>query len=155
MNNVIRRRALLLALGSMPLVSVAQPARKVAVEVWKDPSCGCCKDWGKHLEQNGFSVKVHDTGNAQARARLGIPENLGSCHTAVVGGYALEGHVPAREILRLLKEKPAAIGLAVPGMPVGGPGMDDPSYHGRRDPFDVLLVLKGGGTRTYASYNKA
>jgi hypothetical protein len=155
MNTKISRRALLLAAATMPLASLAQPARKVPVEVWKDPSCGCCKEWVTHLEQNGFSVTVNDTGNAAVRARLGIPQNLGSCHTAVVGGYAIEGHVPAREIQRLLKEKPAALGLSVPGMPVGGPGMDGPSYRGRRDPYDVLLVLKAGGVRAYASYNKA
>jgi hypothetical protein len=155
MESVIRRRALLLALGSMPLAAIAQQPRKPRVEVWKDPTCGCCGEWIQHLEQNGFSVVVHDTGNAQVRAKLGIPVKLGSCHTAVVAGYAVEGHVPAREILRLLKEKPVAIGLAVPGMPVGGPGMDSPAYKGRRDPYDVLLVLKGGATSVFASYNKA
>lgn len=124
------------------------------MEVWKDPSCGCCKDWITHLEQNGFSVVVNETGNASARAKMGMPERLGSCHTAAVRGYAIEGHVPAREIQRLLKEKPAAIGLSVPGMPVGGPGMDGPEYHGRRDPYDVLLVVKNGNARVYASYNK-
>lgn len=154
MNSLISRRALLLAAATMPLAGLAQSARKVPVEVWKDPSCGCCKEWVTHLEQNGFSVTVNDTGNAAVRAKLGIPKNLGSCHTAVVGGYAVEGHVPAREIQRLLQQKPAAIGLSVPGMPVGGPGMDAPSYRGRRDPYDVLLVQKGGGVRVYASYNK-
>ena len=122
------------------------------VEVWKDPDCGCCKDWVAHLQANGFDVKVNDSGNAAARTRLRIPEKMGSCHTATVGAYALEGHVPAREIQRLLKEKPKAIGLAVPGMPIGSPGMDGALYRGRVDAYDVLLVLENGSSRVYKSY---
>ncbi|MDI1237396.1 MAG: DUF411 domain-containing protein [Polaromonas sp.] len=122
------------------------------VEVWKDPDCGCCKDWVAHLQANGFDVKVNDSGNAAARTRLRIPEKMGSCHTATVGAYALEGHVPAREIQRLLKEKPKAIGLAVPGMPIGSPGMDGALYRGRVDAYDVLLVLEDGSSRAYKSY---
>jgi len=129
------------------------------VEVWKDPDCGCCKDWVTHLEANGFQVRVHDSGNTAARKRLGIPEKLGSCHTAEVGvpgkRYALEGHVPAREVHRLLKEAPQAVGLAVPGMPVGSPGMDAPLYGGRKDPYDVLLVLQDGSSRVYQSYHRS
>ena len=124
------------------------------VEVWKDPNCGCCKDWVAHMQSSGFVVRVNDTGNTAARARLGIPQQLGSCHTALVGGYAVEGHVPAREVRRLLKERPDAIGLSVPGMPVGSPGMDAPAYGGRTDPFDVLLVQRDGKARVYRSYNK-
>jgi len=152
------RRSLLLALGALPLAALAQPAGKpgkVLVEVWKDPSCGCCKDWVRHLEDNGFAVKVNETGNNAMRAKLGIPPKLGSCHTAFVGGYAIEGHVPAQDIRRLLKDKPDAIGLSVPGMPVGAPGMDGQIYGGRRDPYDVLLVLRNGDGKVYASYNKA
>jgi Cu/Ag efflux protein CusF len=100
-------------------------------------------------------VKVNETGNGAMRAKLGIPQQLGSCHTALVGGYAIEGHVPAADVRRLLRERPQAVGLAVPGMPVGAPGMDDPAYGGRRDPFDVLLVARSGETRVYASYNQA
>jgi hypothetical protein len=125
----------------------AQPA--AAIEVWKDPNCGCCGEWVKHLEASGFKVKVNDTGNNAARARLGIPSRLGSCHTAQVGRYAIEGHVPAADIRRLLAEKPAAIGLAVPGMPIGSPGMEDGS---RRDPYDVLLVMQGGATQVFQSH---
>jgi hypothetical protein len=84
--------------------------------------------------------------------RLGVPLRLGSCHTASVGGYAIEGHVPAREIRRLLKERPAATGLAVPAMPVGSPGMDGPAYGQRKDPYEVLLVAKDGSTTTYQRY---
>ena len=128
------------------------------VEVWKDPDCGCCKDWVAHLEASGFAVRVHDSGNTAARKRLGIPDKLGSCHTGEVSAtgkrYALEGHVPAREVHRLLKEAPQAIGLAVPGMPVGSPGMDAPLYGGRKDPYDVLLVLQDGSSRVYQSYHR-
>ena len=126
------------------------------VEVWKDPSCGCCKDWIKHLETNGFTnVRVHDTGNSAARARLGMPAKYGSCHTATVDGYVLEGHVPAADVRRLLKQRPAAVGLAVPDMPIGSPGMDAPDYGDRRDPFDVLLVARDGTSTVFASYNRA
>ena len=90
----------------------AVAAAPVVVEVWKAPTCGCCKDWIHHLESNGFRVKAHDTGNTAARSRLGMPVRLGSCHTAQVEGYAIEGHVPAREIRRLLSERPSAVGLA-------------------------------------------
>jgi hypothetical protein len=150
------RRNLLLALAALPFASLAQQPAKVLVEVWKDPNCGCCKDWVKHLETNGFAVKVNDTGNNAMRAKLGIPVKLGSCHTALVGGYAVEGHVPAADIRRLLKDKPKAVGLSVPGMPVGSPGMDGAVYGNRRDPYDVVLVLdKDGNTRVFSSYNKA
>jgi len=134
-------------------VPAAVAAAPVAVEVWKAPTCGCCKDWIRHLESHGFRVKVHDIGNTAARARLGIPLRLGSCHTAQVEGYAIEGHVPAREIRRLLSERPGAVGLAVPGMPIGSPGMDGPAYGTRKDPYDVLLVRKDGSTTLYQSYS--
>ena len=93
----------------------AQPSRPM-VEVWKTPSCGCCKDWIKHLQASGFEVTTHDVSNDRknaVRQRLGLAEQFGSCHTALVNGYVLEGHVPAREIQRLLKDKPVALGLAV------------------------------------------
>ena len=133
---------------ALALPNVAHAA-SASVEVWKAPTCGCCKDWIRHMEANGFGVKVHDSGNTAARARLGIPIRLGSCHTALVEGYAIEGHVPAREIRRLLAERPNAIGLAVPGMPIGSPGMDGPVYGGRRDAYDTLLVLRDGSTRVF------
>lgn len=122
------------------------------VEVWKDPECGCCKDWVKHLEGSGFDVRVNDSGNTAARARLGMPAKLGSCHTGQVGGYAVEGHVPASDIQRLLALRPKAIGLVVPGMPVGSPGMDGPVYGKRKDAYDVLLVKPDGTTSIFKSY---
>jgi hypothetical protein len=150
-----RRHAVRLAmiLACAPAFSLAAtPSQAGAVEVWKDPECGCCKEWVSHLQANGFSVKVNDTGNNAVRSRLGIDKKHGSCHTAVVGGYALEGHVPAREVKRLLAEKPAAVGLAVPGMPVGSPGMDGAAYGGRKDSFDVLLLAKNGSNKVYQRY---
>ncbi|RTD86027.1 DUF411 domain-containing protein [Variovorax atrisoli] len=150
----MQRRNMLLALASAALPFATTTARAAApmVEIWKDPNCGCCQDWVKHLNRNGFATRVHDEGNVAARNRLGMPAKLGSCHTGLVGGYAIEGHVPAREVQRLLKEKPKAVGLAVSGMPVGSPGMDGPAYSDQRDPYDVLLVLADGSTRVYQSY---
>lgn len=147
----MQRRKLLLALASAAVPFTAMAAAPM-VEIWKDPNCGCCQEWVRHLDKNGFATRVHDEGNTAARTRLGVPAKLGSCHTGLVGGYAIEGHVPAREMQRLLKEKPKAIGLSVPGMPVGSPGMDGPAYGDRRDPYDVLLVLADGSTRVYQSY---
>jgi len=128
------------------------PATRPLIEVWKDPNCGCCQDWIAHMEQNGFAVKVHNTGNNAIRTRLGLPQKLGSCHTARVQGYVLEGHVPATEVQRLLHTRPRALGLAVPGMPVGSPGMDGAVYAGRRDPYDVLLVRLDGTTEVFRRY---
>ncbi|RAR85566.1 hypothetical protein AX018_100419 [Paracidovorax anthurii] len=153
----LRRRALLAA-AAASAAATALPARAQAsapptpLEVWKDPSCGCCQDWVDHLRANGFAPTVHETGNTAVRKRLGLPDRLGSCHTALVGGYLIEGHVPAADVRRLLREKPQALGLAVPGMPVGSPGMDGAIYGGRRDAYDVLLVARDGSTRVFTSY---
>lgn len=117
------------------------------VEVYKSPTCGCCAKWVKHLESHGFTVNTHDVGNQKIRAQAGIAPSLGSCHTAMVDGYAIEGHVPAEDIKRLLKEKPRAVGLAVPDMPHGSPGMET----GRVDPYDVLLIRQSGDTRGTAT----
>ncbi|MCJ0762340.1 DUF411 domain-containing protein [Variovorax terrae] len=150
-----RRRSLLLAaLPASALLAAgasraAGPATPTPLEVWKDPECGCCHDWVAHMQANGFAVTVHDSGNNAVRARLGLPTRLGSCHTALVGGYLVEGHVPAADVRTLLRQKPQALGLAVPGMPIGSPGMDGPAYGGRRDPFDVLLVARDGSTRIF------
>lgn len=119
------------------------------IEVWKGPTCGCCKEWSAILRNAGFSVTTHDIGSATARSRAHIGPQYGSCHTALVEGYAIEGHVPAREIQRLLKERPDAIGLAVPGMVVGSPGMEQGS---RVDPYNVLLLHRDGGSSIYARY---
>jgi hypothetical protein len=147
-----RRHLAALALGTcLPGVVMAQTAAQV-VQVWKDPNCGCCKDWIAHLERSGFRTQTFDTGNSAMRRRLGMPDSLGSCHTGLVEGYVIEGHVPAREVHRLLKERPKALGLSVPRMPVGTPGMDGPEYGGRKDPYDVLLVARDGTSTVFQSY---
>ena len=152
----MKRRPVLLALAGLASSSVWAQAPKTAVkpalEVWKDPNCGCCQLWVEHLQAHGFEVKVHDVGNTAVRKRLGLPERLGSCHTASVAGYVIEGHVPAADILRLLRQKPQALGLAVPGMPIGSPGMDGEVYKGRRDAYEVLLVQRDGSTRAFTQY---
>jgi hypothetical protein len=148
-----RRPALVLLIAPLvlPAILSAAPGR-TQLQVWKDPQCGCCQAWIEHLQAHGFAVEVHDVGNTAARKRLGLPERLASCHTAWVGGYVIEGHVPAVDIERLLKQKPAALGLAVPGMPIGSPGMDGPAYKGRKDAYQVLLVKRDGSTSVFASY---
>ncbi|MCC2634562.1 MAG: metal-binding protein [Ramlibacter sp.] len=132
------------ALGARPLPQV---------EVYKNPDCGCCGAWVDHLKAAGFPVKVHETPDTSAvRKRHGIPDAFGSCHTGVVAGYALEGHVPAADVKRLLATRPVAAGLSVPGMPVGSPGMEVGS---RKDPFQVLLIDKAGRSSVFASYPKS
>jgi hypothetical protein len=148
-----RRPALVLLIAPLvlPAILSAAPGR-AQLQVWKDPQCGCCQAWIEHLQARGFAVEVHDVGNTAARKRLGLPERMASCHTAWVGGYVIEGHVPAADIERLLKQKPVALGLAVPGMPIGSPGMDGPAYKGRKDAYQVLLVKRDGSTSVFASY---
>lgn len=138
-----------LVLASSTMVAYAASA---TLQVWKDPNCGCCKDWIAHLEKNGFATTVIEQGNSAARARLGLPQKFGSCHTALIQGYVIEGHVPVADIQRLLKEKPKALGLSVPGMPIGSPGMDGPAYGGRRDAYQVLLIQRDGSNTVFNTY---
>jgi len=122
------------------------------VEVFKNPDCGCCGAWVDHLKAAGFPVKVNEVPDtAEVRKRHGIPDQFGSCHTGVVAGYALEGHVPSEDIKRLLAKRPVAAGLSVPGMPVGSPGMELGS---RKDPYQVLLIDKAGHPSVFATYPK-
>ena len=124
-----------------------------AIEVWKTPTCGCCGAWVDHLKENGFEVKVNDVDDTGSfRAALGMPQQYGSCHSARIQGYAIEGHVPAADIKKLLAEKPDAVGLSVPGMPLGSPGMEHPEHPSKRHEYDVLLVDKNGGVRSYTRY---
>ena len=151
----MKRRTFLSAVAGLSAVA-SVPARAAtawpAVDVFKSPTCGCCGAWVEHLKASGFDVRVTEVDDtAAARKRLGMPDAFGSCHTATVGGYVLEGHVPAAEVKRLLGANPKAIGLAVPGMPVGSPGMEVGS---RRDPYDVLLVERDGRSTVYAHYPK-
>ncbi len=127
-------------------------AKDLSMEVWKSPECGCCDDWITYLEANGFSITTYNEGGTDAMIRLGMPFKYGSCHTAEIEGYAIEGHVPVREILRLLEERPDAVGLSVPAMPRGSPGMDGPMYGGAEDPYDVLLIDRDGQATVFQSY---
>jgi len=117
-----------------------------AIAVYKDPDCECCARWIKHLSANGFVTTVRDTRDmASVKATMGVPDALQSCHTAVVGKYIVEGHVPADVIKKLLAEKPAVMGLAVPGMPMGSPGMEGSS----KQPYNVIAFERDGKTRVY------
>lgn len=140
------------AIAGTLLTAVRAETPSPSITVWKSPTCGCCKDWIHHLEDNGFAVTYHDDGNSRAREKLGMPVRYGSCHTGVIDGYVIEGHVPAREILRLLDERPDALGLSVPAMPRGSPGMDGPMYGGVTDPYDVLLIGRDGKAQVFQSY---
>ena len=139
--------AMLACIGVTFSLAHAQGAPRV--EVFKSASCGCCGAWVDHLRKNGFEVKTHDVSDVPAeRNKLGMPDRLASCHTAIVGGYVVEGHVPAADIHRLLKEKPRALGLAVPAMPPGSPGMES----SRPIAYDTLLVGRDGSTRVFANH---
>jgi hypothetical protein len=128
----------------------AAPGEDV-IQVYKSPTCGCCGDWVEHLREHGFAVEVIDQPNMTAvKNELGLPRDMASCHTARIAGYLVEGHVPAEDIQRLLDERPAVAGLAVPGMPVGSPGME---VEGRAaDPYEVLAFERDGSTSVWASY---
>ena len=127
------------------------PARDLTV--FKTPTCPCCNGWIDHMRRAGFTTTVTVVPDLQPiRSRGGLPDALASCHTGVVGGYLVEGHVPSQDVIRLLAERPTAVGLAVPGMPLGSPGMETPQGH--KDPFDTLLVLRSGATRVFARHNQ-
>jgi hypothetical protein len=150
----MKRRTFLTALagvaGMMAASGLAAAPQLPKVDVFKSPYCGCCTQWVEHLQKEGFAVEVTMVDDVAAvRTRLGMPASLASCHTATVGGYVLEGHVPAREVKKLLTEKRNALGLTVPGMPAGSPGME---MGGRQDAFQVLLVSKDGKSTPYATY---
>ncbi|GAA5131431.1 DUF411 domain-containing protein [Alloalcanivorax gelatiniphagus] len=119
------------------------------LEVYKSPSCGCCTAWAEHMRDNGFEVEVHNTENLQSiKEKAGLKPGMGSCHTAFIDGYAIEGHVPAEDVKRLLEQRPDAHGLTVPGMPVGSPGME---MGDRRDAYKVLLYGEDG-VRVFATH---
>lgn len=133
-------------------MAFAAAASAQTIEVWKSATCGCCAAWIKHIEQNGFSAKTQDLALGQLariKADAGLSPDLQSCHTAKVGGYFIEGHVPASDIERLLADKPDAIGLSVPGMPIGSPGMEAGE---ERETYDVLLVRRDGTTEVFSRH---
>ncbi len=147
------RRAVLIGSGAVLACGAVQAQAGPRIVVTKDPTCGCCTGWADHLRQAGFAVEVVETQAInRVKARLGVPDDLASCHTAEVGPYVIEGHVPAAEIRRLLAERPSARGLAVPGMPMGSPGMEMEGM----DPEDYEVVLFGpAGQRVFARYRGA
>lgn len=144
---------LLVLLSSISFDALAQSHEPASPEVlvYKRASCGCCKLWVEHLKKSRFSVQAREVRDLKSiRERVGVPVRLEACHTAEVGGYFIEGHVPAQDIKRLLRERPVAKGLAVPGMPVGSPGMEVPS--GKVNPYEVLLIGKDGGASVFSRY---
>lgn len=146
-------RNTIFALAAPFAFSGAALAAAQQVSVLSTKGCGCCTAWVKHLEENGYEAETKYLMMAdlvQKKLKVGLKPALAACHTAMVGGYVIEGHVPAKEIKRLLSERPDAIGLAVPGMPYGSPGMGKPGPDS--DTYDVLLVLRDGSTKVYASY---
>jgi hypothetical protein len=120
-----------------------------AVKVYKSPTCGCCDKWVEHMKANGFKVVTHEMNDVTPhKQRLGVPVGMGSCHTAEIGGYLIEGHVPAADVKRLLAEKPKAKGLVSPGMPQSAPGMDMPG----KQPYEIFLVRQDGSTLSFARH---
>lgn len=127
-----------------------EPVVGPAVTVFKDPNCGCCKEWVEHLRRHAFKVVAKDTSDVSGIKRSGrVPSQLMSCHTAFVNGYVIEGHVPAEDIKRLLEEKPKVAGLVVGGMPIGSPGME---VGNRKDKYDVVAFSRDGSTRVFAKH---
>jgi hypothetical protein len=144
MNRTARRLRTGAAVLLLVAAGCAQPASAgPAMTVYLTPKCGCCKHWVTHMRESGFAVtEVVRADLAPVRRELGVPGNLLSCHTAAVDGYAVEGHVPADAVARLLRERPAGRGIAVPGMPMGSPGMEQRGY--APEPYDVVLIGDGG-----------
>lgn len=145
------RRTFLATLAALPLgaAAAAQQARP-AMTVYKDANCGCCTAWIEHVTKAGFKVTARNVSDLNAIKRdLGVPARLASCHTAVIGAYLVEGHVPADLIDKMLKDKPAGRGIAVPGMPIGSPGMEVPGTPAEK--YQVLLFAADGGVRVFAN----
>ena len=145
---IVAAAAVTIVLGGFAVLKGLDSSDKPVITVYKSPTCGCCKKWVTHLEENGFEVKPVDTNEvSMMKAKYGVPGDLISCHTGLVNGYVVEGHVPAEEIKKMLKEKPEIAGLAVPGMPMGSPGMEG----GRVDHYDIVAFQKDGKRSVYAS----
>ena len=146
-----RRTVLVLAAGLVAAACEPASAAPQTITVYKDPNCGCCTSWVEHLNAAGFKTLIVETTDRTAlQARLKLPAEMASCHTGQVEQYLVEGHVPAADIRRLLKERPDARGLVVPGMPIGSPGMEMPD--GAREAYDVLLVKIDGTTAVFAHH---
>ena len=143
-----------LAIGAAAIVTAQQKpvSSRTPIVVYKTATCGCCGMWVEHMRQNGFQPEVHDVTASQVRAvskAAGLADEGTSCHTAKVGNYIVEGHVPAADVHRMLKEKPAIAGIAAPGMPIGSPGME---MGGRTEKYDVVSFTKDGKTKVFATH---
>ena len=148
-----RRTMIGLVLAAIPATACARPARAAELNIYKSPSCGCCGAWVDHVKASGIKAVVHEMEDVTPLAKkLGVPDDLRSCHTAAVDGYFVEGHVPAADIRKLLAERPKVRGIAVPGMPIGSPGMEQGD---RRDAYDTLLVMRDGSSRVFVKHNRS
>jgi hypothetical protein len=148
----MKRRDFLFTASSAAVLALPVRAAAAQMQVLKSPTCGCCSAWVTHIEDVGLVVETRDVSQEvlwAVKDKAGITPELSSCHTGFIDGYVIEGHVPAADIQRLLTERPDAIGLTVPGMPIGSPGME---MGDQRDAFDTLLVLRDGSTVVFASY---
>lgn len=157
MNLLSKRNTLIVAGLFSAAVILVPPAmadmravsKQREITVYKDPDCGCCKSWIEHLKKHGYKVTSHDTRDmASVKGNFGVKKDLQSCHTAIINGYVIEGHVPAADIDRLLKERPKVAGLAVPGMPMGSPGMEG----GAVERYSVIAFNKTGSTKVFARH---
>jgi hypothetical protein len=146
---MVKKRRIVAALG-LTLVACSSAAEAAVVTVFKNPACGCCEAWVEHLKAKGLRVEVRELQDVTPVARrLGVPDELRSCHTAQIGGQFVEGHVPAADIRRMVKQHPQAQGLAVPGMPAGSPGMEQ---GGKGEPFSTMIVSREGAVRVFAEH---
>ena len=146
----IRDRLLPILLGLLVAINgyADNPVR--GVTVYKSPTCGCCSKWIDHLKQNGFKVEAHNVKDVTPyKIQSGVTPELASCHTAIIDGYIIEGHVPASDIKRLLRERPDVVGLAVPGMPIGSPGMEQGNH---KDKYNVIAFDKKGNKKVFSSH---
>ena len=155
MRSTLNRRLMLGAAAFIDMTGTAcaqtRPMRELTV--FKTPTCACCDAWIAHMREAGFSTTITVLPSLHSiRSSRGMPDALASCHTGLIEGYLIEGHVPAPDVIRLLAERPTAVGLAVPAMPLGSPGMETPQGH--REPYDTLLVLQSGATRVFARHNQ-
>ena len=148
-----RRTMIGIALAAAPAAACSRPAKATEINVYKSPYCGCCGAWIDNLRANGLKAVVHEMEDVTPiAAKAGVPDDARSCHTAIADGYFVEGHVPASDIRKLLRERPKARGIAVPGMPVGAPGMEQGD---RKDAYATLIVDRGGATRVFTQHNAA
>jgi hypothetical protein len=149
---LIAATAVLVPLGAVAVAAIGDtPAAPLSITVYKTAQCGCCRSWVDHLRAHGFEVTAHDVADMGAvKKKLGVPDALTSCHTGVIGSYVIEGHVPAGDIRKLMASKAKVAGLAVPGMPVGSPGMEMPDMPA--DKYDVIAYTKAGKRRVFASH---